>query len=228
MSILRKFILDEIKRSFNLSVEGSNSVIIPKFEDLNVWCYHGIVTQDIDDIHEFIYKLKITLDHKLVMNYFLPQGKLAYFFLPKIKIHWVEKIQQIQIGTDVYNIIKDFNWQPQYDMFELGNSDMKMKMKCKNFQYKTVDAILVPCKLYSNTIIDEDPPKVKIMKKKMQYEYRYLHFDFIMNRQGIYVNRKHRDKLDIVEVLDTSKYVIVEPAEIIIEDKHNNTIVVKL
>lgn len=231
MSILRKFILEEIKRSFNLSANGSNSQIVPAFEDLDVWGYHGLVTQDIDDIHEFIYKLNLSIGVDVSLNYFSPQGKLAYFFLPKIKLHWKEKVQQVRVGTELYNIISDFKWDDKYQMFKIENLDVKMKMKCKeSSQPKTINikALLVPCKLYTRTIVDNDAPKVKILNKKMQYEYSYLHFEFIMNRQGIYVNRKYRDKYDIVDDFDTKDCMIVEPTQVIIEDKHKNTIEVKL
>lgn len=227
MSILHKFLISEIKKKFNLSPPNESSDTIPEYEETDVWGHHAVVTQEVDELNEFVYKLGLKLTEPLMFMYFEPHSTLSYILLPKIKLHWQEKISQTRVDGKVYNIITEYSYNKKHNLIILGNLDCVAYLQLQQgSDFEKIANGHVPLLISTDplisTIRDCEPPRIRILRKKLKYAYPMIHFNVVINRQGIHVNRKHREKQDFIDC--PSDFFILEPFQIIIEDKHKNSV----
>jgi hypothetical protein len=139
--------------------------------------------------------------------------------IPKIKIRWATRAKQIKIGKIMYNILEG-SWDGQGAFVpHLAAQPADDKSKIKSLQIfpyhptksmSECSVILIPFKNYCCTQTDMAAPEVSIANEPLKCVYSAVHYNVNFNRQGLYVNRKYRDKMEAEQMPEN--FTIIEPA----------------
>jgi hypothetical protein len=185
----------------------------------NKWeciCYG---TTDYDSLNEFIYLFGLNIESKF-RNYYCPTTCWSYIRLPKIKIKWQNKISQVKIGSRIYNVIPNCQWENnQCILPTTSNTICKVEplLHIKNI----LNTVLIPYDVFEFSVKDEE-----FKTGDLTCKYPLTHYRISFNRKGIYINRKYRDNITIID-LNTlgNNFVIIEPKiiEIIDIEKQKHT-----
>lgn len=189
------------------------------------WSSVCIVTQDWDELNEFIYSNKITIKDSMKPLYFEPNGKWCCLTLPKLKLRWKNRLKQIRLGKQLYNIMSG-NWKDNGSFApELEKSNVSVLIYPLGgvMEDCRTKKVLIPFKNYEITK-KQDVPEVVIGGHKMECVYPYCHYRLSFNRQGLYINRKNRSKVEELQILDDDDYIIIEPLSISISDEKGLTL----
>jgi hypothetical protein len=214
-------IIKALENKYNLSLDGSSEPY--ERQDANIeWSHNCMVTQDWDELNEFIYTNELTLAEDKKPLYFDPHAKWGCLFLPKIKIRWASRIKQIKLGHTIFNMLEG-KWDSK-GAFNINIiNDRADGITIKIYPYHGTDTqagsasiCLIPFKNYICTqIITNMVPELCIVKEKLECVYAAIHVNVSFNRQGLYINRKYREKTEYLNPADLpSDYRIIEPAAI--------------
>jgi hypothetical protein len=194
---------------------------LPEYPSELEWFNFCLVTQDWDELNEFIFTNNLKIPESARPVYFNPQSKWSCLYLPKIKIRWKENYQ-VRLGCTMYNILEG-EWLNGYFIPKIAPGNMLVKIKPYYIDYKLPNVVLIPVKSYCVSQNITEIPTVTIADENLDCVYASMYCNVSFNRQGLYINRKFRDK--VVEI-DISKlpleYIIVEPAFIEISSISGN------
>jgi len=250
-SHIYKCILKALDSRYNLDLKEEH---LFERHDANVeWSHNCMVTQDWDELNEFIYANELTVsiaDEKKPL-YFDPHAKWSCLFLPKIKIRWSSRIKQIKLGNTIFNMLEG-RWDAKGTVFTITDTDgIAVKIypyhgttatdqnnissvpaaasplalpltltltSAPSLPLPPLTTCLIPFKNYTFTqmINDNDTlPTLSIADEKLECVYAAMHVNVSFNRQGLYINRKYREKTEYLNPADLpSDYRIIEPAAI--------------
>lgn len=206
MSLAHKYIMNSLNTRFNLNLKTGleRPLQLASSSDLD-WSYLCMVTQDWDELNEFIYSNELTLSPPI---YFNPQSKWGGLFLPKIKLKWTNRAKQVSIGCQIYNVFQG-TWDS--GTFTINGTSMAISPYFPSEIESNI--VLIPLKTYkvTNIIPGTDLP-LKIGNETLECVYAAMHCAVNFNRQGLYINRKFRDKIELVQLSELpDKYCILEP-----------------
>jgi hypothetical protein len=160
----------------------------------------AIASQDAHELQEFAH----IEGFKDLLYDFVPNCKWSCLNLNKIKIQWDARSQQKQINGQLYNIISGaWDENKEFIAFALSKK-IKVTIVPEPNLIPNIDTnikhILVPYHTYQKiNDISDIVPSLKFGKIKLDcIDPKDLQLISI-NRQGIYINRKYRDKVDIIE-----------------------------
>lgn len=223
MSILADSLNNEITRRFNN--KGSKEEVTGETPCAdNIWNCITYATQDFDSLSEFMYTFKLTLNTEQPPVYFDPTAQWAYIRLPKLKLRWKDnmRVSQVEMGKRMYNVI-NVTWRDNkmYLPVEDGTS-CEITTRYILTPEQQVETVLLPYGTLDITKTDEDP-QIKVSGHTLTCKYPLTHYSVCFNRQGIYVNRKYRDKTEYIAELP-EPYVIIEPQSIRLTDHAGNVL----
>jgi hypothetical protein len=227
MSQPYKCIETALNKRFNLYLNSHNDIYQSKTNGLE-WSNLCIVTQEFDELNEFIYMNEVSMDDDKRPEYFEPQSKWAFILLFKIKLRWETKVKQIKLGQQYYHVLLG-SWQDQAFLPNIEDKDVILKIypffKIQTEQVPTV--VLVPFKDYKVTKLKTETPELVIANESLKCVYSASHYNVSFNRQGLYINRKFREIKDEI-TLDSvpQDYLIIEPS--VIEFTRNNQSLLKI
>lgn len=205
--LFQSYLIKTINNRFGLNIDSGFDFDF----DRNKWDCLCLVTQDIDQLNEFVYKNNIQLrlnKHKLI--YFEPSCQWSYILLPKTKIHWEYRCNQVSLGDTIYNVLYG-SWDQGYFCPAING----VKIKAVNID-QGKNCVLIPFKTYQCTEFNKDPYKLSVAGQEFNCVYPIEHYSINFNRRGIYINRKNRDKINLVELPE--EFTIIEPEHIMICD----------
>lgn len=221
--ILQNSLNREINKRFGLSLKIENHEEINKDAILNCLTY---TTQDYDSFIEFMYTFNLKLDLVMPPAYFEPNTHWSYIRLPKIKLKWREniKVPQVKVGLRDYNLING-TWMDDGKIIlpVLENASCIIKPLYTVPVEQRNKNILIPYGEFNRTKIDREP-SIKVDGHTLSCKYPLTHYCVSINRQGIYINRKYRDKTEYIALPE--QYIIVEPKEVILVDIMGNKLII--
>ena len=208
MSLSHKYIMDSLNTRFNLCKK--NVSLDPENTPDLEWSHICLVTQDWDELNEFIYKNELSMTPPL---YFSPQSNWGCILLPKIKFKWTTRAKQVEIGCQLYNVLEGV-WDDSGAF--IIDKTLKIYPYFPSIVGHSVNTILIPFKTYTSTnIIPGTELPLKIGGETLECVYAGMHCSVNFNRQGLYINRKFRDKVEQMPFDKLpEKYSILEPAVI--------------
>lgn len=186
------------------------------------WSALCTVTQDIDELNEYIYINKLNLQIK--PKYFDPKGKWVYITQPKIKLRWHNRIRQCQIGKQLYNIVPG-TWDVEGNSYipDIEENKCVCKIKTNQTIENPPSKTLIPFRSYYHTELGY-APNINIEGHRMECVYPLVHYHVHFNRQGLYVNRKYREKIDLISLEELGDdFLILDPIALEITDQNNVT-----
>lgn len=202
-----------LNKRFNLSLNITNDNYESNAVNLE-WSSLCMVTQEFDELNEFIYYNEISIDDEKKPVYFDPQSKWAFILLFKIKIRWETKLKQVKLGQQYYHILNGA-WDKDAFVPNLESKDVSLKIYPFNSTKVYPPVVLVPFKDYNVTKLKTEIPELVIANETLKCEYSALYYHVSFNRQGIYINRKFRDIKDEIGLENLpAEYIIIEPAAI--------------
>lgn len=186
-----------IQRSFN--IKKSSNFIDSVLDDGIEISGYAIASQEAHTLNEILGTEKHLTD--VSPYYFAPNGKWSVINFNKIKIRWADQCRQVQddnglIWNMVYGHWRNKTFIPNvskgvYVEFEsldmLGSEPSDHNALLPHIIYRSNEDIgtLVPQVRFSNCLLECIRP---------------LSLETIsINRQGIYINRKFRDKIDLCD-----------------------------
>jgi hypothetical protein len=228
------YITQAIDKKFNFaSTHQETGLANTGFE----WSHQCLVTQDWDELNEFIYTNDLSIPEHKRPEYFDPQSKWSCMLLPKVKIRWFTRVKQVKICNTLYNVIEG-SWNEAGEFCpkmstDADDGDAVVKI-LPYFGSPSVGpaSALIPFKDYSVThLMTEDAeavqmlPTITVANETLECVYAAMHFNISFNRQGLYINRKYRDKTEQISMADLPENtVIIEPAVINISFKNNQSL----
>uniref|UniRef100_A0A6C0J9Z7 Uncharacterized protein n=1 Tax=viral metagenome TaxID=1070528 RepID=A0A6C0J9Z7_9ZZZZ len=220
--ILKQSLIKEVNDKFKLHLQNKTIEI----ETEHNWSCITYVTQDFDLLIEFIYKFQINLQNKPI--YFEPSAQWSYIRLPKLKIKWAKRINQVKIGLRSYNVLHG-TWDNGsfYPDIESGSQKIEI-IPINNNNISECNTVLIPYYSIDKTIKDPELD-ITVSKQKFKCIYPSTHYNISFNRQGLYINKKYRDKQDIINITEIGdEYIIIEPKSLKITDSSGKAIVIKI
>lgn len=217
-TVLQNSLHAEINKRFGLSLKTIDKEET-SVQDNMLHCL-TYATQDFDSLAEFMYTFKLKLDLPIPPAYFDPGAQWAYVRLPKLKLKWREKARQAKMGLRDYNMLT-VTWTEDGKIVlpvEDGTSCI-IKPVYHVPREQRIETVLLPYGELCRTVQDDDPG-IKVSGHNFLCKYPLTHYSVSINRQGIYINRKYRDKMEYVELPE--QYIIVEPQEITVMDTAGN------
>lgn len=205
------------------------------------WSHQCLVTQDWDELNEFIYTNELSIPEHKKPLYFDPQSKWSCILLPKVKIRWFSRVKQVKVLNTLYNVIEG-SWNESGEFcpkMSTDAADGEAVVKILPYFGSTPSivtdtkpaCVLIPFKDYSVThLITEETeagliPTLTVANETLRCVYAAMHFNISFNRQGLYINRKYRDKTEQITHLDLpDSATIIEPAVIDISFKNNQSL----
>jgi len=153
---------------------------------------------------------------------FVPNGKWSCINFTKIKLHWARRAQQTASGAGgaTYNIIPGV-WSNGSFYPDLLSKDVEVEIKPTTTPTSSPsNYILLPVSVYrfhydisNNGCV----PALRFGRCELQCITPLSLFTVSINRQGIYINRKFREKADLIT--ETVDYPKVDQYELTIRYK---------
>lgn len=223
MSLTQKNIERAIRRNFNIKPRPCSSTRSEKGTSIDHVIEDGveisglaIASQEASQLNEI---LKAEGHAYEPVYHFAPNGRWSLLNFNKIKVQWAEKCMQCEgsDGTDIFNIIKG-KWKNGIFIPYLLSPKVYAEIiptDKDQFQEKTVrisssgeDAeIMIPHKVYK-VQQDLDDIKVRFERKTLECVNPRSIMTISVNRQGIYINRKFREKVNMINSLDNISTVV--------------------
>ena len=227
---LSLYIIKALNNRYNLT-EQETTDIFERNDTTVEWSHNCMVTQDWDELNEFIYTNELNMPDEKKPAYFEPHSKWSCIVLPKIKIRWTTRVKQIKLGSTLFNILEG-KWDSSGAFLPnvAGADEISVKIYPYHASSQTLkeSIVLIPFKNYTSTqqIPADTLPKLCIANENLECVYSSMHVNVSFNRQGLYINRKYREKTEYVNQSDLpTDYTIIEPGTIEItlnDDKIKN------
>jgi hypothetical protein len=221
--MLLAYIINALNQRFKLNIKLKLDHLESILTEAVEWDHKCIVTQDWDELNEFIYVNELHMSAPL---YFAPQSKWCCLVVPKIKIRWAFRAKQIKLGENLYNALEGV-WDNGSFIPNVASNDIVVKLKVKvkvkvNHKPKTSTIALIPFKTYVAVNKIESPPTITVANERIKCVYAASCTVINFNRQGLYINRKYRDKIDEQTEIPED-FVIIDPSSIHIIRRETDT-----
>ncbi len=236
MSQLSLYVLKALNNRYHLT-EQDTTEIFERNDTGAEWSHNCMVTQNWDELNEFIYTNELTLSDESKPVYFEPHAKWSCLVLPKIKIRWTTRVKQIKLGSTLFNILEG-QWDASGAFSpKIASAD---GLDVKIYPYHgspalcaagSAGTVLIPFKNYTATqkIPADTLPKLCVANENLECVYAAMHVNVSFNRQGLYINRKYREKTEYINQTDLpTDYTILEPASIALSLKEGGKPLLKL
>ena len=237
------YITQAIDKRFNFNLKQTDSPTTSTAEtglqSANFeWSHQCLVTQDWDELNEFIYTNELSIPEHKKPLYFDPHAKWSCMLLPKVKIRWFSRVKQVKVQNALYNVIEG-SWNATGEFCPKMSTDaadgepiVKILPYFATAESSSSSYVLIPFKDYSVThliteIAEETKllPTLTVANETLECVYAAMHFNISFNRQGLYINRKYRDKTEQISQQDLpDNAIIIEPAVINISFKNNQSL----
>jgi len=187
-----------IQRSFNIK-KSSNFIDNVSDDGIEISGY-AIASQEAHTLNEILGAERHLTD--VSPYYFAPNGKWSVINFNKIKIKWTDRCRQVQDDNGlIWNIVSG-HWRNKTFI-------PNMLSKGVHIEFESLDTLepeppdhnaLLPHIIYrSNEDIGTLVPQVRFSNCLLEC-IRPLSLETVsINRQGIYINRKFRDKIDLCD-----------------------------
>lgn len=216
---LSLYIIKALNNRYNLT-EQETTVIFERNDTTVEWSHNCMVTQDWDELNEFIYANELNMPDEKKPAYFEPHSKWSCIVLPKIKIRWTTRVKQIKLGSTLFNILEG-KWDSSGAFLPnvAGADGISVKIYPYHASSQALKEaiVLIPFKNYTSTqkIPADSLPKLCIANENLECVYSTMYVNVSFNRQGLYINRKYREKTEYVNQSDLpTDYTIIEPGTI--------------
>jgi len=192
-----------IQRSFNIKKPSH-----PSCQSLGEMEISGfaVASQEAHSLND-ILKAEGHLDD-VSPYYFAPNGKWSVINLPKIKIQWAARCRQVQVQDQddngcIWNVVSG-HWNDKIFIPDVLSPGVRVEIEPLEPPV-SLDSknILLPYTIYrSSEDISSLVPQVRFGSCLLEC-IRPLSLETVsINRQGIYINRKFRDKVELCDPKD--------------------------
>jgi hypothetical protein len=188
----------------------------------------AVASQDALELQELAH----SKGFKDIKYDFVPNCKWSCINFNKLKVQWAMKCQQTTIDGKQYNILPGA-WSEDGKIFNVDalstNIDIVIQPILASASDSDSDSdsssyILLPFHTYQVTKdISTLMPALKFGKKQLECINPKDLQSISINRQGIYVNRRHRDKIDEVTLDSKSVYSVINAYNLCVY--HNKSII---
>lgn len=211
MSLIQNNIEQALEHTFNMKRKKPfhNGTVVNHGIEIRGY---ALASQDCHQLEEFAKSegFDIKID-------FTPNRKWSCLNISKIKVQWSEKVKQISRNGQIYNLIPG-KWISEAEFIpDIISTNTRVVIKNTSTSTNPSpddsrlpgNSILIPFKAYQRTNdISHLVPTVKFGDQKMEcYKPQDLQ-NISINRQGIYINRKYRDKVELTD--DNTEYMMVD------------------
>lgn len=197
--LLRNSVINGIHLAFKLGDTESNKTIeTPGFEA----SYISFASQEAHQLNEYI---KYTDSDGPMVYHFAPHGKWSIISTPKIKAQWRDKCQQITDNDGVWNAISGIYRSDGFYPFMLDN-DVCICIKLHHSK-SGPGVLLVPYQTYRLYTVTPRKyiPDISFKGEKLKCVDPCTYSMISINRQGVYINRKYRHKMDLEKEIQEQK-----------------------
>ena len=147
------------------------------------------------------------------LYYFAPHGKWSVINFNKIKVKWAKRCQQVKTDDGIWTVLEG-TWKDQVFLPYLESDSIKVvihplsQSQSQSQSQSPEGRLLVPYQSYHQvTDITAQVPQVRFERSLLECVNPKSIANISVNRQGIYVNRKYRDKIELSEGLATDQYL---------------------
>lgn len=185
-NIKKRSLLDNRERSFANAIVGSGVEIGGI----------AIASQEAQELNDILKTEGHTFRY-----FFAPNGRWSVLNINKIKVQWASRVQQIRKDARYWNIVPG-HWSQDGkvfypDMLSEHVQVMITPTKAAQAQAQAHGYILLPYKSYKIcTDISDLVPKVRFDQWELECVQPKSLSTISVNRQGIYINRKYREKTE--------------------------------
>lgn len=195
-SLMQSNIERALQSTFNIRGHISNGLYTRK-PGLEI-TGHAIASQDALELQE----LAREEGFKDVMWHFVSNSRWSCINFTKIKALWSNRCQQVLVNGVLYNILYGSWIDKEYHVAAMAQ-DVKIVIKPisvlnEHDALNETVPILIPHQTYYIVQdITSSVPALKFDKKQLECINPKNLLKISINRQGIYINRKFRDKIDV-------------------------------
>jgi hypothetical protein len=189
-----------IQRSFNIK-KSSNIIDNVSNDGIEISGY-AIASQEAHTLNEILGTERQLTD--VSPYYFAPNGKWSVINFNKIKIRWADRCRQVQDDNGcIWNIVSG-HWRDRIFIPDVLSNGVHIEFESLDMTEPEPEpsdhSVLLPHTIYrSNEDISTVVPQVRFSNCLLEC-IRPLSLETIsINRQGIYINRKFRDKIDLCD-----------------------------
>lgn len=153
----------------------------------------ALASQDAHELQEFAHREGF----KDIVYDFVPNCKWSCINMNKIKVQWAKRIQQVERNGKLYNIIPG-KWDADIFHPEMASNNIIVTIKpVKPIEPADPGYLMLPFHTYH--VVEDITDLVPVLK------FGRITLDCVqprslksvsINRQGIYINRKYRDKVE--------------------------------
>jgi hypothetical protein len=207
-SLLRSNIERAIQRTFNirkLHDFGPAGIVGQGVEISGA----AVASQEAQELNSLLLELAMDLAEPY---HFPPNGKWSVLNMNKIKVQWANRCQQtVDSSGKVWNIIPG-SWIGDVFSPDLLSRSVRVEIHpSAPPPSQKSSCILIPHHIYHiQSDINDLVPQVRFGKKQLECVNPKSIASISINRQGIYVNRKYRDKMELVRPADPLTYIKVD------------------
>lgn len=197
--LLRNSIINGIQEAFKIKLKDKldpkdhTSITESGFEAN----YTSFASQEAQQLNHYIKNI----DPNGPMIYlFAPHGKWSVVIIPKIKAQWLNRCQHVTINKSVMNVIPGMYKRDGFYPY-MSDTEVSVRIRHGNGHGHGLGpgVIMVPHQIYRiyNVTPSEHIPSVSFKGDVLQCVDPCTYSLVSINRQGIYINRKYRHKIDM-------------------------------
>lgn len=180
-----------IQRSFNINKQLTESDPYCKGPGYEISGL-AVASQEAQQLNDVLFDRGVRTGY----YYFSPHGKWSVINFNKIKIKWANRCQQIQNDDGIWTILegewKDGNFLPYIE-----SDRVKVVIRPLHRQ-QSEGRVLVPFQSFHHiTDISGQVPQVRFEKNTLECVSPKSIAVISVNRQGVYINRKYREKMEL-------------------------------
>lgn len=194
-----------IQNTFN--IKRPNNLITTQNKDISESGIEvsglSIASQHASELNDVIIGCNVPLYH------FVANGKWSCINFNKVKVNWKNSCTQTMVSGITYNIIighwKNGSFFP--DMLDCKTIVKITPRPVPEPEPESQTLILLPQQVY-HTSHDIKVPTIRFNKQELECIKPKNSYTISINRQGVYINRKYRNKTVMVEVPPNCKIIV--------------------
>jgi hypothetical protein len=142
---------------------------------------------------------------------FAPNCKWSVLNMNKIKVQWAARCSQVLIQNQIWNIVAG-SWEEAVFIPDVLFDRIRVEIRPigKDILQSTVNYVLIPHATYHiQSDISNMIPQIRFGKKQLECVQPKSIATVSVNRQGLYVNRKYREKTRLVALPPDHTYPLI-------------------
>lgn len=188
MSLIKKCIASSLKQTFNIK-KSTEPTLFTVDNDNMYYSTVGYVSQDYDELRSHT---------KEPVAEFVSNGRWGCVVHHKLKATWKHRVKQVKVDDILYNVVPG-QWSDDSVFYpDIADPDVRIEITPLGSGSGS-NVVLLPHRVYDNSapIPETDIPTLRIGGTELPCVHASTFCNLSVNRQGIYVNKKYRDKTDI-------------------------------